>query len=180
MSETPVQAAGAAIRKAIEATQGPLPPAFVVEFLLSHWRRYLALTHRDAGPASEAWKAAVTATERLLWSVAPKATADDRNALSAALNPLLVSLRRGLDVAAMDEATRAAFLRQLADWHLSLISQASTPGSATQAAVAPLSPPASDADDAPLSDTISLDVNDPRYAKLLDMLQGGEVEEVNI
>jgi len=46
------RAATAAIRQLIEAARGPLPPVFVLQFLLYDWRQSLAVVHREYGEAS--------------------------------------------------------------------------------------------------------------------------------
>ena len=63
---SPLEAANNVIRNAIEAANGPLPPSFVVEFLLTHWRQYLAAIHRVHGEASQEWKDAIAVSDQLV------------------------------------------------------------------------------------------------------------------
>lgn len=161
-----VQAAGAAIRKAIADGDGPLPPKFLVEFLLQEWRRYLALTHRRHGPESVEWQAAVDATLHLILSVLPVRSAAQRSKLTQSLPKLVADLKIGTATAGTPVAVRDAFLAQLRDVHLGLIE-----------------PPKSgkEAPEPDLSDTISMDVRDPRYRMLLDKLDGADgVEHIEL
>ncbi|MGE0387477.1 MAG: DUF1631 family protein [Gammaproteobacteria bacterium] len=165
-----VKAASDAVRSAIESTNGPLPPPFVVEFLLRHWRRYLALTHSERGPDSEEWHAACHTTERLLWSVAPKSSADERVELIRAIKALLAELRHGMQAENCPAAEQSVFLQRLSDWHLGLVN---LPGAAHPGAGA--KPQERD-----LSDTFRLDLNDPRYRQIMDMLDNANVEQIDM
>lgn len=161
-----VQAAGAAIRKAIADGDGPLPPKFLVEFLLQEWRRYLALTHHREGPDSADWAAAVDATRRLILSVLPVRSAAQRSKLMQSLPKLVADLKKGCATAATPDAARDAFLAQLREIHLALIE-----------------PPKNgrEAPEPDLSDTITMDVRDPRYRLLLDKLDGADgVEHIEM
>lgn len=164
-----IQAASAVIRSAIERMEGPLPPAFLVEFLLRHWRVYLARVHAQQG-AGTTWTEAVAVTERLLWSVSPKATPTDRAALAGAIKPLLDGIRRGATVAAMTAQAQRSFLDELSRWHLWLINPATNP--------APLDTNAEEKD-MDLSATLRLDAMDPRYRKIMDLLESDNVEEIS-
>jgi hypothetical protein len=165
-----IQAASAVIRSAIERMEGPLPPAFLVEFLLRHWRVYLARVHAQQGAGAAIWTEAVAVTERLLWSVSPKAAPADRTALASAIKPLLDGIRRGAKVAAMTEQAQRSFLDELSRWHLWLINPAANP--------APVDTKA-DEKDMDLSATLRLDAMDPRYRKIMDLLESDNVEEIS-
>ena len=161
-----VQAAGAAIRQAIANGDGPLPPKFVVEFLLQEWRRYLALTHHRHGPESAAWRAAVEATLRLIVSVQPVTSPAQRSKLMQSLPQLVADIKAGTAAARTPDAVRDAFLAQMRELHLVLIE----PPKRGNAAPEP-----------DLSDTISMDVRDPRYRALLDKLDGADgVEHIEM
>jgi len=161
-----VQAAGAAIRKAIADGDGPLPPKFLVEFLLQEWRRYLALTHRRHGQESPEWTAAVDSTLHLITSVQPVRTPAQRSKLMQSLPKLVADIKHATHVAATPVAARDAFLAELRDIHLALIE------------------PPKDGKETPepdLSDTITMDVRDPRYRMLLDKLDGADgVEHIEM
>ncbi len=161
------QAASAAIRKAIAEGEGSLPPRFVVEFLLQEWRRHLALTHLQPGPASPEWKEALDVTRTLLISLQPPTSAAARATLTQSLPRLVADLKTGMALAHTSPETRDAFLHDLRELHLRLLD----PG-------APLadSRPSDD-----LSDTITMDTRDPRLRALLDHLDGADgVEHIDM
>src|SRR5690554_5211680 len=126
MASTYFKAATDSIRRHIEAAHGPLPPGFLVQFLLEDWRRYLAMVHRDHGEHSAEWREANRLTERLLWSIAPKETPEERAELVRSLEPLLSGLRRGMEVSGMDDERRAEFLRLLESVHIVRINPPAT------------------------------------------------------
>lgn len=161
-----VQAAGAAIRKVIADSDGPLPPKFLVEFLLQEWRRYLALTHHRHGPASAEWTAAVDTTLHLILSVVPTRSAATRSKLMQSLPKLVADLKAGCAMAATPAGVRDSFLAGLREIHLALIE---APGNGK------------DTPEPDLSDTITMDVRDPRYRLLLDKLDGADgVEHIEL
>lgn len=161
-----VQAAGAAIRKAIADGDGPLPPKFLVEFLLQEWRRYLALTHHRHGPDAPEWRNAVDSTLRLIVSVQPVTSPAQRSKLMQSLPKLVADIKAATAAASTPPPVREAFLAQLRDLHLALIE------------------PPKDGEERPpqdLSDTITMDVRDPRYRMLLDKLDGADgVEHIEM
>jgi len=161
-----IQAASAVIRKAIADADGPLPPHFLVEFLLSQWRRYLALTHHRVGPGDQAWRDAVDTTHRLLVSVLPVTSVEERSALAKSLPQLIRDLKQGAKLGNIDPVAMDLFLKQLGEFHLGKLDPRR-----------PLDEPyATD-----LSDTIAMDVRDPRYRALLDRLDGADgVEHIEV
>jgi hypothetical protein len=174
MQPEDVRAATFAVRTAIERTHGPLPPAFVVEFLLRHWRRYLAALHAEVGPCGSEWEGALAAMDRLLWSVAPKLSGDDRLRLIKHLKTVLEPLRAGLAAIGVDPATLEPFFRELSEQHLVLIN----PSPAAVEAANALPESARRVPDA--SDTIQMNVLDPRYQKILDLLDNADVEKIEM
>jgi hypothetical protein len=161
-----VQAAGSAIREAIADGDGPLPPRFLVEFLLQEWRRYLAVTHRRHGASSPEWQTGVDATRRLIISAQPVHSPAQRSKLMQSLPKLVADIKHGAAIANTPLPVRDAFLGQLRDIHLALIE------------------PPVDGKEKPepdLSDTLSMDVRDPRYRMLLDRLDGADgVEHIEM
>lgn len=178
MSDTHLQAVSTALRQVVENAQGPLPPAFVLEFLINQWRRYLFVVHRDQGESSAGWTHAVTTAENLIWSVAPKTDQAERDKLVNYLDTLLADLKEGMTAAKIEPSDQAAFLAQLSECHLSAmhperkqagaVKQGSaTPGGAAQQTEG-------------LDSTISLDVRDPKYDQLLDLLRTGNVDQIDL
>lgn len=161
---TPAQAAKETIKAAIEQSHGPLPPPFVVHFLLDLWRRYLAMTYRDEGKTSDPWIEAVRATEVLVWSVAPKPTKEEKRKLTEQLDSLIINLRIGMTVAGAEDDVQEDFLAELSDWHLGLMSDMTVVGGKP----------------VDLSDTVQLDYNDPRYRELMDILDVASLEKIDI
>lgn len=94
----------------------PLPG--VVQSLLDGvWRRLLRHLV-DAGPASEVdYRQALTTADELIWSIQPKADADERRALIVALPGLLRRLNQGFDVAGAHPADKLMLLNGLFDLH---------------------------------------------------------------
>ncbi|MGQ0658851.1 MAG: DUF1631 family protein [Chromatiales bacterium] len=167
-----LHAAKAAVLQLIEDARGPLPPPFVMQFLLHDWRRYLALVRHRCGESSEEWREAQEATAEVLWSVAPKPTNDERTQLAGSLNAIVSKLKRVMVSAGTDPATHAGFLDELARLHLSLV----TPPRSARNSVAV---PASESDE-PGSTTVRIDVHDPRYRELLDLLQSADVDQIEL
>jgi Protein of unknown function (DUF1631) len=161
-----IVAASAAIRKAIADADGPLPPHFLVEYLMSQWRRYLVLVHHEHGADSAEWRAAVDTTRRLLLSVLPVTSVEQRQALGKSLPSLIADLKKGATIGLIDPTARDIFLKQLGDFHFTKLDPKR-----------PLDPVHPN----DLSDTISMDVRDPRYRALLDKLDGADgVEHIEM
>ena len=152
-----IRAAATVIRQAIADADGPLPPSFLMSFMLRDWRRYLAYVHRRAGPRSIIWRNAGELTARIVASTVPLPSREARDELVRALPKLVHEVKTGMALAGMTSAQRDAFLLQLRAHHLSLLS-------------APLDPGLSERPD--LSQTVAMDVVDPRYRALLDQLDG--------
>lgn len=152
-----IKAAGTVIRQAITDADGPLPPHFLVEFLLSQWRRYLVLTHHHQGARSLEWAAAVDVTRRLLLSILPVTTLEQRSNLAKSVPALIADLKRGASNGHIDSLALNLFLKQLSELHFAKLDPKR-----------PLEKPLQN----DLSDTISMDVRDPRYRALLDQLDG--------
>jgi Protein of unknown function (DUF1631) len=161
-----IVAAGDAIRQAIADTEGPLPPHFLVEFLMSQWRRYLVLAHHDHGADSEQWREAVDITRRLLFSVLPVTSVQQRQSLAKTVPQLIADLKKGASIGGIETVTLDIFLKQLGNVHLAKLDPKR-----------PLDPPKS----TDLSDTVTMDVRDPRYRALLDHLDGKDgVEHIEM
>jgi exonuclease VII small subunit len=106
----------------------PLPG--VVQSLLDGvWRRLLRHLV-DAGPESEVdYRQALTTADELIWSVQPKADADQRRALVVALPGLLRRLNQGFDLAGAHPADKLMLLNGLFDLHAQWIKPGATPSS---------------------------------------------------
>ena len=69
------------IERSIDAS--PVP-TFLASFLRQHWLGALTHVYVSGGEESEAWNAAVTTLEDLVWSVQPKRSTEDRKHLDRA------------------------------------------------------------------------------------------------
>ncbi|MBI4696012.1 MAG: DUF1631 family protein [Gammaproteobacteria bacterium] len=156
-----IQAAGLVLRQAIANAEGPLPPPWFMEFLLKYWRRFLVYVHHDHGDDSDDWKHAVDVTRRLLLSIVPANSTEQRSQVLHGLPRLITDVKLALDASGVPSDDRGAFLDKLRDLHMTLFD--------------PNQPlPVNPVD---LSDTITMDVRDPRYRALLDKLDGADSVE---
>jgi len=89
----------------------------------------------------------------------PLPTREARDALVKGLPKLVHELKTGMALAGMSATQRDAFLLQLRAHHLELLSAPLDPGLGGRA---------------DLSQTVAMDVADPRYRSLLDQLDGLE------
>jgi len=90
-------------------------PVTVRDFLNTHWKDLLAVTHIRRGEESPQWEAALRTMDDLIWSVLPKQQAEERQKLVAALPALVRRLKSGLKVVSMPERERANFMSTVAD-----------------------------------------------------------------
>jgi hypothetical protein len=157
LSGEDIRAAATVIRRAIAEADGPLPPPFLIEFLMRDWRRYLAIVHHEAGTKSIIWKAAEGVTERLLVSVLPHETQAVRQSFIKGLPQLITDVKAGVALAGLEAEARERFLSELRACHLGLLE-------------APLQVPAA----APLDmrETLAMSALDPRYREFLEKLDG--------
>ena len=161
-----VRAAGNVIRQAIAEADGPLPPSFLIEFLLSDWRRFLVFVHYDHGADSAEWQAAVATTKALLLSVLPLESAEARTQLIQSLPGLLVQLKAGMARAGTPDDVRDRFLDELRAAHV---------------AVMDAPPPSSPRNALDLSQTVTVNLLDPRHRALIDRLDGlDELEHIDM
>jgi hypothetical protein len=92
-------------------------PGAVRAMLEDPWVRSLARDHLEHGEDSAPWRATLGTMDELLWSVQPKARAEDRRRLVAGIPALVASILAGLERAGVEEAMREAFLGALVDCH---------------------------------------------------------------
>jgi Protein of unknown function (DUF1631) len=92
-------------------------PGAVREMLEDAWVGALASAQRTDGEGSPPWHGLLRTMDDLLWSVEPKASADDRKRLITILPGMLRELNEGMDRAAYPEESRTAFLGALVDCH---------------------------------------------------------------
>ncbi|AVR99276.1 hypothetical protein C9I28_17560 [Pseudoduganella armeniaca] len=114
------QAARAAVAQRLAEAEGA-GNAAVAAFLRTRWTDVLTVAHTLEERKPGAVRNAMQAMDELLWSVAPKAAADERRRLIARLPALLAVLNRWLDVIRWQDAERLRFFAELAECHAALV-----------------------------------------------------------
>jgi hypothetical protein len=90
---------------------------FIREFISTHWKTLLFVTCARQGKDSDAWKQAVTTMDKLIWSVKPKYTGEERQQLVAMQPKLINNLRDGMERLAIPSAERDDFIAKLVHAH---------------------------------------------------------------
>ena len=96
-------------------------PRQVLEFLVQLWIKLLLVVHVKDGDNSDAWKHALETMDRLIWSVEPKNTVEERRELAKGMPDLLKRLTAGLKAAGVEEAVRLGFFAELRKLHTEVI-----------------------------------------------------------
>jgi len=109
----------------------PLVP-FLLPFLTNQWREVLARAWMDEATRAEQHPQVVATMERLIWSVQPKTTSEQRRELVAILPDMVRQLNLGLDAIEWNGKPRAVFTRRLIATHTMAIRL--TQGTTTQSA----------------------------------------------
>lgn len=92
-------------------------PQSVRLFLMEHWQYSLKELYIRHGEEHHAFLSAVSMMDDLIWSVAPKASSDERKQLVNTLPGLLHALQMGMDVIDMSQARRSHFFDELVALH---------------------------------------------------------------
>ncbi|HET9337850.1 MAG TPA: DUF1631 domain-containing protein [Casimicrobiaceae bacterium] len=106
------------VERRIEAS--PVPK-FLAGFLRERWQPAMGRVYAAAGDDSEAWGAAVSTLEDLVWSVQPKRTAEDRKHLVALLPSLLKRLTAGVQGQSWPPEVRESFMSNLVEAHAAAV-----------------------------------------------------------
>jgi serine/threonine protein phosphatase PrpC len=98
-------------------------PEGIRSFLKTHWGHLLVLICLDEneGEGGEQWNSALETMDKLLWSVQPKQTQEERQELVQALPGLIKVLEGGMDAAGMLSGERRHVRKQLAAIHTATI-----------------------------------------------------------
>ncbi|MCX9155216.1 DUF1631 domain-containing protein [Niveibacterium sp. 24ML] len=107
--------------KAIRALSSDGVPTAVRGFLDQHWVRVLQNTLLTHGEKSPEWRNQLTVADRLIWSVQPKPTADERQQLLRTLPELLRHAAEGLAGIGIDEAHARECLAPCMTYHTAAI-----------------------------------------------------------
>lgn len=124
-------------------------PALIEDFLYGPWKELLTLIYSQSGEGSEAWKGAVQTIADLVWSVAPKATAEERRLLVQRLPNLLKRLADGLKAIEHPQSEQDRFFAALVKCHAEAVKNgmhgiAPDAAPAEERAAAPPPPPAAE------------------------------------
>ncbi len=127
-------------------TIGTPPPRAVIAFLAQQWIKYMVIVHAREGKESAAWTESLDAIDKILWSVEPKPTQDERKALMRTIPALLKALRAGVTAAGIEEAAANAFFAELMALHTELMHAPPPPPpvkrTKEKSAAGPAAPPA--------------------------------------
>src|SRR5207248_10839951 len=111
-------------------------PHFLASFLREHWQAMLEHVYLKDGDDSEAWTAAVTTLEDLVWSVQPKRSTEDRKHLVALLPSLLKRLSAGVHNQQWTQDERDRFMTNLVEAHAAAVKPSFASTASPTAAVA--------------------------------------------
>ena len=96
-------------------------PAPVAAILNGPWARVLERIYLREGGRHVGFVHALETVDDLIWSVSPKANADERKRLVGMLPCLLKNLQHGMEIAAVDSADRGRFFSALVDCHAAAV-----------------------------------------------------------
>ncbi|HHH35583.1 MAG TPA: DUF1631 family protein, partial [Gammaproteobacteria bacterium] len=94
----------------------------VRDFITEHWKTLLMMTFLMEGDDSDAWLSSVETMDRLIWSIAPKNSPEERKRLVAELPGLLNNLQQGMRLIDMPARDRDEFFTRLAQCHSEAVS----------------------------------------------------------
>jgi hypothetical protein len=117
-------------------------PRQVLEFLVQQWIKLLLVVHVKEGENSEAWKHALETMDRLIWSVEPKNSVEERRELAKAMPDLLKRVTEGLKVAGVEDAVRMGFFADLRKLHSEIIAKGARAKPAVEPDAGGATPPA--------------------------------------
>ncbi|MBL8472853.1 MAG: DUF1631 domain-containing protein [Rhodocyclaceae bacterium] len=122
--------AAEAADRAMAAKAAAGVPEVVRQFLLACWNHRMQAAWENGGEEGEAWQLALQTATDLVWSVMPKANAEERKQLVQLLPTLLRRLNQSLDEMDVPVHEKRAFLDALVLLHSSVV----RPGAAMPAA----------------------------------------------
>ncbi|HXX84474.1 MAG TPA: DUF1631 domain-containing protein [Casimicrobiaceae bacterium] len=96
-------------------------PNFLASFLRDKWMGTLVQLYLQEGEESEAWTAALSTLDDLVWSVQPKRANEDRKKLVAMLRNLLRRLHGGLHNVPWEAGEREQFMANLVAAHAAAV-----------------------------------------------------------
>ncbi|MGQ0510516.1 MAG: DUF1631 family protein [Betaproteobacteria bacterium] len=99
----------------------PNLPGAVIEFLIEHWLRLMMLIHVRRGTESEPWQRALEVMDKLIWSVQPRDSVEERRKLAVGVPPLLKGLTAGIQAAGIEDEARQQFFADLMRLHTAIL-----------------------------------------------------------
>lgn len=96
-------------------------PGPVAAIMKGPWARVLERVYLREGGRHAGFGQAIETADNLIWSVQPKADADQRKRLVAMLPTLLRSLQQGMEIAAVEAEDRGRFFAALVDCHAAAV-----------------------------------------------------------
>ena len=96
-------------------------PGFIAEFLDGPWRTWLGKVHREYGPDSPEWRAALDTLNALLNSLRTRRSSEECARLTAELSGLVKRLDKGLEAAGEPAESRHRFFARLAEYHVRIL-----------------------------------------------------------
>jgi hypothetical protein len=98
------------VRPALEMFIASNPPKVIRDFLEQAWSRLLQAIWLEHGEQSSEWQESLALVDELLWTIQPKADADERKTLARRLPDILKRLRAGMGRIGMSQEAETAFL----------------------------------------------------------------------
>lgn len=118
-------------------------PPVIVRFLAEQWVKLLIIAYAKHGPHSDAYAAATSTMDLLVWSVSPMQALEERRKLAAKLPGLLKRLSFGMQLVGTDEDDRKQFFSKLMRCHTKVMNgQHSSAANDAQAAAPTAQQPA--------------------------------------
>jgi len=98
------------VRPALDQFIATNPPLVIRNFLEQVWSRLLQTIWLEHGEQSSEWQESLALIDELLWTIQPKADADERKSLARRLPDILKRLRAGMTRIGLSADAEAAFL----------------------------------------------------------------------
>ena len=111
--------AGRLVKAAIDMRlqdRGPVPEA-VSSLIYEGWQKVLLAAYRHDGTGGARWQDAMVTIDRLVWSVQPKVSDEDRRELLRSIPELLRTLRQSLSEVSLEQQRLALWLKELQALH---------------------------------------------------------------
>lgn len=102
---------------------GRLVPEVVHRLLEEAWSKVLFITLLKEGEEGEGWRAQLAVVDRLVWSVQPKASHEERKQLVAEIPELLHELRTGMNAVMFNPVDMTRMFKELEREHIQVLTR---------------------------------------------------------